>query len=239
MVLADVVRAMRPRQRRVLPPSEAYALWAENYPPHPHNPLMRAEQSAMAPLVASTRPRRALDVGTGTGRYLPLLVAAGARLAVGVDLSMSMLARQPQPAPLVCADALRLPFADGRFDLVISSLMLGDIEDLDRWIREAARLLRCGGDLIYSDFHPSWATERWRRTFETVDGRSFELPYFPHAIDDHLAALDRGGLEVRTIREPRLGRSDRSAVGRQRRQLPTVLVVHAVKRGVPAFAGRR
>jgi len=230
---------IRPRQRRTLPPGEAYARWADNYPPQPHNPLMRAEQGAMAPLVAATTPLCALDVGTGTGRYLPLLVAAGARVAVGVDLSMSMLARQRRPARLVCGDARRLPFRDGRFDVVTSSLMAGDLERLDAWVEEAARLLSPGGHLIYSDFHPSWATERWRRTFETADGQSFEVPYFPHDLDDHLAALESRAFDVQTIREPRLARSDRSAVGKRRRDLPIVVVIHAVKRGRPAFVGRR
>ena len=77
--------------RRVLPASEAYALWAETYPPWPHNPLMEVEQAVVAPIILSTTPMRALDVGTGSGRYLPLLASTGARLVVGVDCSLPML----------------------------------------------------------------------------------------------------------------------------------------------------
>jgi malonyl-CoA O-methyltransferase len=216
------------RAAGALPPREAYALWADSYPPRPHNPLMEAEQAVVAPLIEAAMAIRALDVGTGTGRYLPLLASAGARVVVGADLSLAMLGRAADHAPRVCADARRLPFRAASFDLVCSSLMVGDLPDLRAWIREATRLLSPGGHLIYSDFHPSWTTERWRRTFRAADGRRCEVAYFPHAIDEHLSLLEEASLQVRTIREPRL--SGRAS--------PVVVVFHAVKPGMPASAKR-
>jgi SAM-dependent methyltransferase len=211
-------------------PREGYALWAANYPPRPHNPLMEAEQSVVEPILAGAtanwavqrRSRRALDVGTGTGRYLSLLEAAGAHVVVGVDISLEMLGHNASGRPRVCGDACRLPFPDRSFDLVCSSLMAGDVEDLESWVREAARVLAPGGHLVYSDFHPSWSTERWRRTFRTPEGRSVELSYFPHSIDQHLAFIEREPLQIRAIREPRLTIKSRSQ--------PVVVVFHAVKR---------
>jgi SAM-dependent methyltransferase len=124
-------------------PREAYALWADTYPPHPHNPLMETEQQVMAPLLAAATPKRALDVGTGTGRNVPLLSAAGARTVIGLELSMAMLARGLGCAPQVCADALKLPFADRAFDTVCSSLMVGDLgrTELAASAEEGARQL--------------------------------------------------------------------------------------------------
>ena len=65
-----------------------------------------------------------------------------------------MLRQKGMDAFCVCADAGRLPFADGSFDLVSASLMVGDLEDPGAWVREAARVLAHGGTLVYSDFHP-------------------------------------------------------------------------------------
>src|SRR5438270_9524174 len=76
-----------------LGPRAAYDLWADTYPAVAHNPLMRVEQEAVEPLLAKLHATRALDVGTGSGRYLPLLHATGARFVLGVDVSIAMLAR--------------------------------------------------------------------------------------------------------------------------------------------------
>ena len=54
---------------------------------------MRVEQDVVQRLLARIRATRALDVGTGSGRYLPLLRATGASAVVGVDFSLAMLAR--------------------------------------------------------------------------------------------------------------------------------------------------
>jgi hypothetical protein len=103
--------------------------------------------------------------------------------------------------------------------------MVGDVADLDPWIAEATRVLAPGGHLVYSDFHPSWATQQWRRTFRTADGRQFELNYFSHTIDDHLERLERASLEIRAIREPRIAG----------RATPVVAVFHATKYAPPTL----
>jgi malonyl-CoA O-methyltransferase len=165
---------------------------------------MEIEQAILEPMIATCRPHVALDVGTGTGRYLAVLRRSGARMAVGIDLCAAMLARHIEGRTRVCGDACALPFATATFDLVCASLMAGDLSDLGPWIHEAARVLRPGGHLLYSDFHPEWSRRGWRRTFTAFDGRHVELSYVPHSVDDHLRHCDQAGLTVRTVREPRL-----------------------------------
>jgi malonyl-CoA O-methyltransferase len=223
------------RPRVVLPPNAAYELWADTYPPVAHNPLMRAEQDVVGALLGRVGATRALDVGTGAGRYLPVLESAGASVVLGLDSSLAMLARCSR-AGRVCGDACRLPFRRGSFDLVNASLMVGDVADLGRWAREMARVLAVNGHLIYSDFHPSWKQNGWRRTFRGADGVTRELTYVPHSVDDHLAALEDAGLRVIAIREPRLRESDGSGVGpfrRRRGNPPVVVVFHAMRDARP------
>ena len=204
---------------------DGYERWAPVYPAHPHNPLMAAEAGVVSALIRSTAPRRALDVGTGTGRNLATLCEAGASCVTGVDLSASMLRHGGSACPRVRGDAQQLPFATAAFDVVTSSLMCGDVSDLGAWLGEAARVLAPGGHLIYSDFHPSWTVAGWRRTFRSEDGREYELPFFPHTIEAHLEQLASHGLEVRAIREPRVA-ARRHAV---------VVVLHATR---PSHRGR-
>lgn len=217
-----------------LPAHEAYELWAATYPPVAHNPLMRVEQEVVEPLLAHIRATRALDVGTGSGRYVPLLQATGASV-LGVDFSLTMLKRGNAGPWRVCGDACRLPFRRGAFDLINASLMVGDIADLAAWSQEMARVLATGGHLVYSDFHPSWAQRGWSRTFRGPDGAIHDVSFNPHSIEDHLSALERAGLRVRAIREPRFtSQRDESEPGikafRRRWGNPQVVVVfHAVK----------
>jgi malonyl-CoA O-methyltransferase len=220
-----------------LPARQAYALWADAYPPTPHNPLMHAEQAVMAPVICSTSPARALDVGTGSGRYMSLLAATGARLVVGVDFSLPMLTRASGPAdqrrPRVCGDARWRPFRDASFDVVTAGLMVGDVADLTAWIVEMSRVLAPGGHLVYSDFHPTWAAQGWRRTFRTASGRAVELTYHARSIAEHMKRLEACGFEVRQMLEQGLAREDRDG---GRRQSLVVAVFHAVKQRVPSCA---
>jgi len=211
----------RLRRTRVvrLDAETAYTRWAPVYPARAHNAVMAAEADALRPLVLGCRAGRALDVGTGTGRNLALLRRTGAGLVAGVDLSAAMLGHAERGAVLVRANAMQLPFADGTFDLVTSSLMCGDIEDLAGWLAEASRVLRPGGSLIYSDFHPSWGEQGWTRTFTGDDGRTYQLPLHPHTLAQHLGVLGGAGMKVGSVVTP-------CATAHP---LPILTVIHAVR----------
>ena len=203
----------------VLDPRQAYTLWADTYESAAHNPLMQVEESVVERVLRGVTAARALDVGTGSGRYRPLLAATGAAV-VGVDLSMAMLARG-SGAGRVCADACRLPFRRCTFQLVNASLMVGDVRDLAAWAAEMGRVLTNEGHLVYSDFHPVWSEQGWQRTFRDVGGTLHAVAFEPHAIEDHQAALSAAGLTVRAIREPRMTI--------KRREWPVLAIFHAVK----------
>ncbi|WP_242354995.1 MULTISPECIES: class I SAM-dependent methyltransferase [unclassified Anaeromyxobacter] len=90
---------------------------------------------------------RTLDLGTGTGRNLPLLPRGA---AVAVDPHRANLARARSRAPhvpLVLARAEALPFRDGAFDTVLSGLVLCSVRDVPLALGEARRVLAPGGTL--------------------------------------------------------------------------------------------
>ena len=85
-----------------------------------------------------------LDVAAGTGDLCRELAAAGHR-AVGVDLSWQMLAHARTDAPLVQADALRLPVPAAAADGVTCGFALRNLADLPSFFAELARVVRPGG----------------------------------------------------------------------------------------------
>ncbi len=95
------------------------------------------------------------ELACGTAYFSAWLARAGATV-VAVDLSGEQLdtARRLQVQlgpvfPLVQADAERIPLASGRFDLVVSEHGVAAWCDPERWLPEAARLLRSGGRLVF------------------------------------------------------------------------------------------
>ena len=96
-----------------------------------------------------------LDVACGTGYGTRVLSRVGAR-TVGVDMYLPALrfGRDRFGATAVQADAHRLPFHEGRFDVVVS---LETIEHLDRpeeFLSEVVRALRPGGWFLVSTPNP-------------------------------------------------------------------------------------
>ena len=96
-----------------------------------------------------------LDLASGTGDFSALVEEQypGAR-AVATDLTERMLhlARERGVEHAVCADAGRLPFADGAFDCVFVGYGLRNFPDLGLAVREIERVTRHGGLLVSLDF---------------------------------------------------------------------------------------
>lgn len=112
--------------------------------------LRRLEEQGM-----SVAGRHVLDLGCGLGGYTMALRERGARV-VASDLSLSMLVRLPRTVPLVCADALALPFADSTFDLVFCASLIEHVPDGATLLREAWRVVRPDG-YAYVSFPPFYS----------------------------------------------------------------------------------
>jgi demethylmenaquinone methyltransferase/2-methoxy-6-polyprenyl-1,4-benzoquinol methylase len=91
-----------------------------------------------------------LDLAAGTGDLCRDLTAASHR-PVGVDLSFGMLAHARTDAPLLQADALRLPFPDATADGAVSGFALRNFVDLAAFLDEVARVVRAGGRIALLD----------------------------------------------------------------------------------------
>lgn len=112
--------------------------------------------------------KRVLDLGCGTGIFLGEL-ASRCRFTVGVDLSLGMLRVanvRRKKAALVLADADHLPFADGRFDAVVSVTLLQNMPNPAETVKETARVLREGGVAFFTVLkrkHSRAELEEWVR----------------------------------------------------------------------------
>jgi ubiquinone/menaquinone biosynthesis C-methylase UbiE len=98
--------------------------------------------------LASGARGRTLDLGTGTGRTLPLLARDVRAVALDPHRANLARARRRAPAlPLVLGRAEALPFRAGVFDTVVAGLVLCSVADPAGALGEVHRVLAEGGTL--------------------------------------------------------------------------------------------
>jgi demethylmenaquinone methyltransferase/2-methoxy-6-polyprenyl-1,4-benzoquinol methylase len=110
---------------------------------------------------------RVLDLCCGTGDLAFALGRSGPAHVIGADFSHAMLVRangkrkgltrgegsqSAAPRAFFEADALRLPFADGSFDLVTSAFGFRNLANYESGLREMRRVLKPGGTLAILEF---------------------------------------------------------------------------------------
>jgi SAM-dependent methyltransferase len=198
--------------------------------------------------------RLTLELGCGEGRVVRDLTARGHR-AVGLDASPTLLAHARGADPsgrYVLADAARVPFADGAFDLVVAYNSLMNIEGMEAAVREAARVLETNGRLCVCVTHPvndagafasrepdasfvidgSYLGKRpFEGTFER-DGLEITFRGWVYPLEAYGRALEDAGFVIEAIREPPATAAavERDPPERRWQRLPAFLFLRAIKR---------
>ena len=99
-------------------------------------------------------PGRLLDLGCGGGANAVAFAERGWTVT-GVDVSIAQLElARARGIDAVQADAAALPFADASFDAAVSMFTHTDMDDFAAAAREASRVLRPEGTLVYLGVHP-------------------------------------------------------------------------------------
>ncbi|HEY4751654.1 MAG TPA: class I SAM-dependent methyltransferase, partial [Candidatus Limnocylindrales bacterium] len=115
--------------------------------------LLGSFYSGVADDVAAAVPvgARVLDVGCGPGHLVRRLADRGLDVT-GIDLDLAMIERARRRlggrARLEAADVASLPFGDGSFDLVVSTLSMHHWADRQSGLAEIARVLKPGASAL-------------------------------------------------------------------------------------------
>ena len=181
-----------------------------NILPHVLNFVMR--QDALVPFrnrVIGTAQGRVLEFGVGSGLNLPLY-GAGVTSVIGVDPSPALLrmaqdraATARVPTELIEASAETLPIDTASIDSVVTTWTLCTIPDAVRALREARRVLKPGGALLFIEHGraPEPSVARWQDRLDRPWGMIAGGCHINRQID---ALITQSGFRIERLSHDRM-----------------------------------
>ena len=142
---------------------------------------------------------RVLEVAVGTGKNLPYYQRECRIIAVDLSREMLNIARKraaklSMNVSFLLADAEALPFSDGSFDTVVSSLSTCTFPDPVAALKEMARVCRPKGKVLLLEHGRS--DREWLGRWQDRHADQFAKPLGCHWNREPLELLRRTGLKV-------------------------------------------
>lgn len=213
-LLSKLKQYFRPAHIPESDPSAAYDIWAVQYDNQPDN-LMLALDERLCSLLLDTIPLTGAiiaDVGCGTGRHWAKLYEKRPALLLGFDVSQGMLdklkAKYPQATTTLLSDSTLPGLNTASCDLVISTLTIAHIPDPEAALTEWNRVLKPGGQIILTDYHPEALSKGGQRTFRDK-GRVIAVLNHIHPISTIKQIAEKLGLVVLQTVEQQIDQSMR------------------------------
>jgi ubiquinone/menaquinone biosynthesis C-methylase UbiE len=156
-------------------PATAYDRWSGSYDEQPDNLMLALDGQLFGELLSSVSIAGSVvvDIGCGTGRHWRTLLARDPARLAGYDVSTGMLSilrkKYPAAETYLLHDHVLAELGTASCDLVISTLTLAHIPDLPAALTEWNRVLKPGGDLLITDYHPAALAKGGQRTFREGD----------------------------------------------------------------------
>lgn len=144
------------------------------------------------------------DIGCGTGRHWQRLYAGRPAGLIGFDVSPRMIHQLRKKYPdadtrLLQGNALT-GLGNGSCDLIISTLALAHMDQLETVLEEWCRVLKPGGHIIITDYHPAALQKGGDITFNHRN-RTIAVKHNTYSLE-YIRQLAKGlGLEQKAFRE--------------------------------------
>lgn len=188
-ILNDYLSGYMFLRRKETDPRIAYDLWAAHYDEQPGNLMLALEEEIFSSLVGriSLEEKRVIDIGCGTGRHWKEMLDQHPARLTGYDVSEGMLQQLRQRYPLAEAYQIsrdtHLPqLEDGSCDIIISTLAIAHIRYMEQALGEWNRVLKRGGKIIITDYHPAALAKGGDRTFRHK-GRLVAIKNYVHPVE--------------------------------------------------------
>jgi ubiquinone/menaquinone biosynthesis C-methylase UbiE len=146
--------------KKAIEPGPGYDLWASTYDEETDNPIVYLDDIVFDEILSriNIEGKTVVDIGCGTGKHWEKILGKNPKEVIGYDVSIGMLKKLHQKYPDARAYITRdnrLPeLADQSCDIIVSTLVIGYIKNLPETFSEWNRVLKRGGEILVTDFHP-------------------------------------------------------------------------------------
>ncbi len=170
-----------------LPAEEAYEIWSASYDHQPGNLMLLLDEQIFSHLIRNInfRNKKVADIGCGTGRHWQSIYSKKPATVMGFDVSAGMLKQLKNKFPDALTQKTRNnllgTLSDATVDCIFSTLTVAHIHNIEEAIGAWSRILKTGGDLVITDFHPVMLDKGGKRSFHH-DGKSLSVKNYVHSL---------------------------------------------------------
>ena len=215
----------------------AYDLWAATYDAQPDNLMLAWDEEIFSSLLNDINLQNKIiaDIGCGTGRHWQKIFNLHVKKLIGFDVSEGMLKMLKQKFPKADTHLLKDDHLDelkDHFcDFIVSTLTIAHIEDAENVLTEWKRVLKPGGGIILTDYHPTALAKGGKRTFNH-NGETVEINNYVHSIDKIINIARQLDLQVIRFVEKSIDESAKSYYKKQH-----AIAVYEAWKGMPIIYG--
>ena len=182
-------------------PADAYDLWSADYDHQPGNLMLDLDEVLFSKLLEKVdiENKAVADIGCGTGRHWNKLLKSTPLSLTGFDVSEGMLNKLKEKFPdanvYKITDDLFTRIHNPPYDLIISTLTIAHIENLEQALNAWCSILKTNAEIIITDFHPQMLAFGGKRTFK-YKNRRLAVRNHVHPIDTVKNLLAAKGFRV-------------------------------------------
>ena len=218
-------------------PRVAYNKWASTYDEQPDNLMLALDDELFNQLLKKihVKDKMIVDIGCGTGRHWNKLFAAHPKTIVGYDVSEEMLRmltnKYPRAQTFPVEEDNLLVTSSGSADILVSTLAMAHIRDIETAFEEWSRVLKPGSDLLITDYHPETLARGGDRTF-MYQGKTIHIKNYVHPLNKVLAVAKQNGIQLIDLLERKIDTTVRHFYNKQ-----NALHVYQKFEGTPIIYG--
>jgi len=187
-------------------------MWSSQYDAQPGNLMLDLDEILFSQILnnISIGDKIIVDIGCGTGRHWEKLYANQPAKVIGYDVSEGMLNILKKKFPTAETHHLTSNHLEGlekeSCDIIVSTLALAHIEDIEEAFKEWTHVLKPGGQILITDYHPDALSKGGNRTF-VHNGKLVAIKNNVHPLDKIKSISAKLNLKIDELIEKKIDES--------------------------------